>query len=78
MILTLCAFQTLLIGVQLEALALKHKGDIMDNMPGQTNNTAPKGYGKRPMWQWVLLYIFIAVIVYGLIYLIFLRGGSGY
>ncbi|HSW37677.1 MAG TPA: hypothetical protein VLG37_04910 [Candidatus Saccharimonadales bacterium] len=50
----------------------------MDNMPGQTNNTAPKGYGKRPMWQWVLLYIFIAVIVYGLIYLIFLRGGSGY
>ncbi len=26
------------------------------------------GYGKRPMWQWVVLYVVIAAIVYGLIY----------
>jgi len=36
-----------------------------------------KGYGKRPMWQWVALYVVIGVIVYGLIYYFFLRGSSG-
>lgn len=36
-----------------------------------------KGYGKRPIWQWVLIYIVAAVIVYGLIYLIFFNGGDG-
>lgn len=29
------------------------------------------GYGKRPLWQWIILYIVLAIIVYGLIYLIF-------
>lgn len=36
-----------------------------------------KGYGKRPIWQWVVLYFIIAVIVYGLIYVIFFRSGGG-
>jgi hypothetical protein len=38
-----------------------------------------KGYGKRPIWQWVLLYVVIAIIVYGLIYLLFIHksGSSG-
>lgn len=38
-----------------------------------------KGYGKRPMWQWVLIYVVVAIVVYGLIYLIFIRdsGGAG-
>lgn len=37
-----------------------------------------KGYGKRPIWQWVAIYVVIAVIVYGLIYLIFFTGsGTG-
>ena len=45
-------------------------------------NQAPqkptKGYGKRPVWQWVLIYVVIAIIVYGIIYLIFFhKGGSG-
>ncbi len=37
-----------------------------------------KAYGKRPIWQWVLLYVIIAIIVYGLIYYFFIRktGGS--
>lgn len=36
-----------------------------------------KGYGKRPAWQWVVIYLIIAVIVYGLVYLIFFhKGGS--
>ena len=38
-----------------------------------------KGYGKRPLWQWIAIYIVAAIVVYGLIYLIFFRhGGGGY
>ncbi len=40
-----------------------------------------KGYGKRPVWQWVVIYIIVAAIVYGLIYFLFIHksgGGSGY
>lgn len=38
-----------------------------------------KGYGKRPVWQWVLIYLVAAAIVYAIIYLIFFRksGSSG-
>lgn len=43
-------------------------------------NQAPQksgGYGKRPIWQWVVIYLIVAVIVYGLIYLLFIhKGGS--
>jgi hypothetical protein len=38
--------------------------------------TKSGGYGKRPLWQWILIYILIAIVVYGLIYLIFIRNGS--
>lgn len=39
-------------------------------------------YGKRPTWQWILLYVIAAIIVYGLIYYFFIKdngsgGGSG-
>lgn len=30
-----------------------------------------KGYGKRPLWQWIVLYVIIGAIVYGLIYYFF-------
>jgi hypothetical protein len=36
-----------------------------------------KGYGKRPVWQWVLIYVVVAIIVYGLIYLIFIHKSGG-
>jgi hypothetical protein len=36
----------------------------------------PKGYGKRPLWQWVAIYLVVAVIVYFLIYLLFFHNGS--
>ena len=36
-----------------------------------------KGYGKRPVWQWVVIYIIIAVVVYGLIYLLFIHKSGG-
>ncbi len=27
-----------------------------------------EGYGKRPMWQWILIYTVIGAVVYGAIY----------
>lgn len=36
-----------------------------------------KGYGKRPLWHWILLYIVAAVIIYGLVYLVFFHKGGG-
>lgn len=35
-------------------------------------------YGKRPMWQWVLIYFIIGAIVYGAIYYFFLANKGGY
>lgn len=35
-----------------------------------------KGYGKRPTWQWVLIYVVVAVVVYGLIYYFFIKDGN--
>jgi siroheme synthase len=26
------------------------------------------GYGKRPLWQWIALYVVIAVVIYGAVY----------
>ncbi len=42
-----------------------------------SNNNS--GYGKMPVWQWVLIYVVIAALVYGLIYYFVFanRGGSG-
>lgn len=48
----------------------------------QPDNQKPtKGYGKRPLWQWVVIYIVVGVVVYGLIYYLFIHkstGGGGY
>ncbi len=37
-----------------------------------------KGYGKRPLWQWILIYAVVGVVVYGLIYYFVLakKGGN--
>lgn len=54
---------------------------MADEKPQTTKPT--KGYGKRPVWQWVVIYLIVAVIVYGLVYVLFIRnssnsGGLGY
>jgi hypothetical protein len=38
------------------------------------------GYGKRPLWQWILIYLIIGSIIYALIYFFVIapRGGFGY
>lgn len=30
--------------------------------------TQNNGYGKRPLWQWIIIYAVIAVVVYGVVY----------
>src|ERR1035437_5777973 len=36
-------------------------------------------YGKRPLWQWILLYLVIGVVIYGLVYYFVLaKNGKGY
>ncbi|HSX23604.1 MAG TPA: hypothetical protein VLE74_00690 [Candidatus Saccharimonadales bacterium] len=42
----------------------------MEPEDSQTPQKPTKGYGKRPMWQWILLYVIIAAVVYGLIYVL--------
>lgn len=27
-----------------------------------------EGYGKRPLWQWIVIYLIIGTVVYALIY----------
>lgn len=27
-----------------------------------------ESYGKRPLWQWILIYVIVGLIVYGVIY----------
>ena len=38
--------------------------------------SSQKGYGKRPLWHWIIVYIVIAIIIYGLIYLIFFHNNG--
>jgi len=37
-------------------------------------------YGKRPLWQWVALYVVVGIVVYGLVYYFVLakKGGANY
>lgn len=35
-------------------------------------------YGKRPLWQWILIYLIIGGIVYFAIYYFFLAPKGGY
>lgn len=36
------------------------------------------GYGKRPLWQWLVLYAVIAVVIYGGVYFVLVKHQSGY
>lgn len=47
-------------------------------MDEQNEYKAPsKGYGKRPVWQWVAIYVVVGAIVYGAVWYFFMRGNSG-
>lgn len=36
------------------------------------------GYGRRPWWQWLLIYVVVGAVVYGAIYYFFMSGTAGY
>ncbi len=44
----------------------------------ETAENKSYGYGKRPLWQWVFIYLVIGAIVYGAIYYLFLAKKGGY
>ena len=47
------------------------------NLMEESSEKKSYGYGKRPLWQWVLLYVVIGAVVYGLIYyFVFAKKGS--
>jgi hypothetical protein len=53
----------------------------MEDDKNKSSGKPGGNYGKRPTWQWILLYVIVAVVVYGLIYYFFIKdngsGGSG-
>lgn len=40
----------------------------MDNKDYEGKEGYGKGYGKRPLWQWIVIYAVIGAIIYGLVY----------
>ncbi|EKD91553.1 MAG: hypothetical protein ACD_30C00002G0050 [uncultured bacterium] len=36
------------------------------------------GYGKRPLWQWVLIYLIVGGVIYFAIYYFFIGGSGSY
>ncbi len=51
--------------------------NIVDKVPEEPQKRLNAGYGKRPVWQWVVVYVIGGVIIYGLVYYFF-TGGSSY
>jgi flagellar basal body-associated protein FliL len=49
----------------------------MEPQDSKSPEKPSKGYGKRPMWQWVVIYLVVAIVVYGLIYFLFIHKSSG-
>ena len=35
-------------------------------------------YNKRPLWQWIAIYLILGIIIYGAIYYFFLNKNNGY
>lgn len=51
-----------------------------EQKPAQSNQggtTPSKGYGKRPLWFWVLIYLIVGGLVYWLVYYFWLGDSSG-
>ena len=44
----------------------------------ENNYDQKNGYGKRPLWQWVVIYLVVAVVAYGAIYYFVLSKNAGY
>lgn len=51
--------------------------DPQSPAPEPQDQKPAKGYGKRSVWQWVVIYLIVAIVLYGLAYLIFFHKSSG-
>jgi plastocyanin len=47
-------------------------------MDETTSSPTANAYGKRPLWQWILLYVVIGALVYGLVYYFVFANKGGY
>lgn len=47
-------------------------------MYNDVTKKSPNGYGKRPLWLWIVLYIVIGGLIYGLIYYFVIAKHGGY
>lgn len=45
---------------------------------GKATEKKTNGYGTRPLWQWILLYVVIGAVLYGGIYYFFFAQKGGY
>lgn len=37
-----------------------------------------KGYGKRPLWQWIAIYVVVGGLIYGAVYYFYIAKKGGY
>ncbi|MBI4004943.1 cupredoxin domain-containing protein [Candidatus Roizmanbacteria bacterium] len=44
----------------------------------ETTKKGSAGYGKKPLWQWVIIYVIIGTILYGAVYYFFFSKKGGY
>lgn len=44
----------------------------------ETDEKQEYGYGKKPLWQWVLIYLVIGGIIYAAIYYFYFAKKGGY
>lgn len=47
-------------------------------MEGTVQSPTNGEYNKRPLWQWLLIYVILGTIIYGAIYYLFLNKNNGY
>jgi len=48
----------------------------MDEPVSQKPEPAKKGYGKHSKSYWVMVYVVVAILVYGLVYMLFIHKGT--
>jgi hypothetical protein len=48
----------------------------MEHKDNKSEQQSANGYGKRPLWQWLVLYLIVGGIVYFLIYLLAFHHGT--
>lgn len=44
----------------------------------ETTQNNKSGYGKRPLWQWLVIYVILGAIIYGAVYYLFLNKNNEY